>query len=119
MKLSKYTIFHKQNDNVYIYNQISMALLEIDNELYDILKQGNMNIVHNDVMKVLRDNGFIVNNNVNESDKICYANMKNRYNSKFMRITILPTLIIVTLNVGIVMNSIRSHRYRRKMQNLF
>ncbi len=92
MKLSKYTIFHKQNDNVYIYNQISMALLEIDNELYDILKQGDMNIVHNDVMKVLRDNGFIVNNNVNESDKICYANMKNRYNSKFMRITILPTL---------------------------
>lgn len=92
MKLSKYTVFHVENGKEYIYNQVSKALLEIDGELSAVLKAGDLNVIPDAIIKNLCDNGFLVEDGTCESDNICYANIRNRYNSKSMRITILPTL---------------------------
>ena len=43
MKLSKYTLFHKHENKIYIYHQVSNALFEIDNELVNALKAHPIN----------------------------------------------------------------------------
>lgn len=42
MKLSKYTLFHKHENKIYIYHQVSNALFEIDNELVNALNAPNL-----------------------------------------------------------------------------
>ena len=90
--LSKYTIFHEQAGKAYIFHQTSNALLNIDDELKAALKDGNLKSVPSDVIAYLEKNGFIVADDVDETCNLRYANMVNRYNSKLLRVTILPTM---------------------------
>ena len=92
MKLSKYTIFHEQGNKAYIFHQTSNALLNIDCELETALKGGNLQSVPSDIIALLEKNGFIVGDDVDETCNLRYANMVNRYNSKLLRVTILPTM---------------------------
>lgn len=93
MKLSKYTIFHKYNGKNYIFHQISKALLEIENELAITLQSENpCNTIPEPIIKSLQSQGFLIKENTDETYKIRYANIQNRYNSKLLRVTILPTL---------------------------
>lgn len=91
MKLSRYTIFHEEDGKVYIYNQLSEALLEIDGELSGALRCG-LDAVPDEIVSTLSANGFLVEDDACESDAVCYANMRNRFNSKCMRVTVLPTI---------------------------
>ena len=91
-KLSKYNIFHNQNGKIYLFNQFSKALLEIDAELYDALTELDLSRIPQDIQKILDKCGFLVDNNTDESYKLRYANMINRYNSNLLRLTILPTI---------------------------
>lgn len=91
-KLSKYNIFHNQNGKIYLFNQFSKALLEIDAELYDALTELDLSRIPKDIQKILDKCGFLVDNNTDESHKLRYANLINRYNSKVLRLTILPTI---------------------------
>ena len=91
-KLSIYTIFHKNNGRTYIFHQMSDALLEIDNELEEALKTGDIPSIPNETLALLKDKGFIVDKDTDETCGLRYANMVNRYNSKLLRVTILPTL---------------------------
>lgn len=92
MKLSKYTIFYKDQEKHYIFNQISNALLKIDNELYSALENKNLQILPAEICKTLENNGFIINDDIDETCGIRYGNLISRYNSKLLRITIIPTL---------------------------
>lgn len=92
MKLSKYTIFYKDQEKHYIFDQISNALLKIDNELYSALENKNLQILPAEICKTLENNGFIINDDIDETCGIRYGNLISRYNSKLLRITIIPTL---------------------------
>ena len=92
MKLSKYTFFYCDNEQYYIYHQVSNALLKVDKELYDLLKEGDLQTLPEDVSLSLEQNGFLVKDGIDETCNIRYGNLIGRYNSKLMRITILPTL---------------------------
>lgn len=91
-RLSKYTIFHNQNGRNYMFHQLSKALLEIDTELYKTLTEADLSKIPQDIQKDLEKSGFLVDNNIDESYKLRYANLINRYNSKVLRLTILPTI---------------------------
>lgn len=91
-KLSKYVIFHRENGKNYIFHQMSKALLGIDDDLFAALSEETMPVLPDDIFKYLKDNGFIVDDDVDESYKLSYANIVNRYNSKHLRLTILPTI---------------------------
>lgn len=91
-KLSKYTVLHEQDCRAYVFHQMSEALLEIDEELETALKTGNIQSIPSDILSYLEEKGFIVEDNVDETCNLRYANMVNRYNSKLLRVTILPTM---------------------------
>lgn len=92
MKLSKYSIFHNENGKNYIFHQVSHALLKIDDELAEYLQTKDIDKLPKEIKGQLETSGFIVDNNVDETCAIKYANLVNRYNSKLLRITILPTI---------------------------
>ena len=93
MKLSKYSIFHNEDGEKYIFHQISNALLKIDDELAEYLQAGKeLDSLPADVLEQLESSGFIVNDDADETCAIRYANLVNRYNSKLLRVTILPTI---------------------------
>lgn len=93
MKLSKYSIFHNEDGEKYIYHQVSNALLKIDDELAEYLQaENNVDALPKDVLEQLKNSGFIVNDDIDETCAIRYANLVNRYNSKLLRVTILPTI---------------------------
>lgn len=71
---------------------MSKALLGIDDDLFAALSEETMPVLPDDIFKYLKDNGFIVDDDVDESYKLSYANIVNRYNSKHLRLTILPTI---------------------------
>lgn len=90
-KLSKYTLFYENDGKTYIYHQTSEALLDIDDELAKALRGNDLSDIPEDIIKCMEDNGFVVDDNVDETCSIRYANLTNRYNSKLMRVTIMPT----------------------------
>lgn len=93
MKLSKYSVFHNEGEEKYIFHQVSNALLKIDDELAEYLQdEKNVDSLPTDVLEQLKSSGFIVNDDVDETCAIRYANLVNRYNSKLLRVTILPTI---------------------------
>lgn len=92
MKLSKYIIFHEEGKRKYIYHQISNALLDVDDELYTALLSGETEMLPDNVVLSLKRNGFLVENAIDETCSIRYANLVSRYNSGMLRVTILPTL---------------------------
>lgn len=92
MKLSKYSIFHNESGEKYIYHQISNSLLKIDDELAEYLQTNDIDKLPKEILEQLKNCGFVVNNDVDETCAIKYANIVNRYNSKILRVTILPTI---------------------------
>lgn len=66
--------------------------MKIDNELYSALENKNLQILPAEICKTLENNGFIINDDIDETCGIRYGNLISRYNSKLLRITIIPTL---------------------------
>lgn len=92
IKVSKYTIFHRQNGKLYLYHQLSKALLEIDEEMYNALTTSNLDIIPSETKQYLENAFVLIDESIEESDAIKAANLHCRYNSDSIRITILPTL---------------------------
>ncbi|WP_028895938.1 radical SAM protein [Prevotella sp. HUN102] len=92
IKVSKYTIFHRQGEKLYLYHQLSKTLLEIDEELYTALTNPNLDILSPDVKQCLENAFVLIDESIEESDAVKAANFRCRYNSDSIRITILPTL---------------------------
>lgn len=92
MRLSKYTIFHERDGKIYIFHQMSKALLQIDDDLRNALRHEPVNGIPADIQLVLKEKGFLTDGVTDESIPIKYANIVNRFNSEHLRVTILPTL---------------------------
>lgn len=93
MKASRYNYFILRNQRVYLYNQLSEALIEIDHDLYSHLMHTSQSVsLPDEIEATLKDICAIVENELEESTLIRLANLRSRYNSDCLRVTILPTL---------------------------
>lgn len=93
MKASRYNYFIHRNQRVYLYNQISEALIEIDHDLYSHLVSASQAVsLPEDIEGALKDICAIVEDELEESTLIRLANLRSRYSSDTLRVTILPTL---------------------------
>lgn len=99
MKISKYTFFFDiENTDFYAYNTLSNALIEIDQESYNILHN---RIQDEDLSEMLFDNDLwnaLVTNNIltdnNEDDFLKYkaSIMRMRSQRTGMHLTLAPTM---------------------------
>ncbi|KGN75438.1 hypothetical protein HQ47_01775 [Porphyromonas macacae] len=92
MKRSRYAIFYTKYGKFYIYHQLSKALIEVDTELYMALLNSQLEIIPNDIKEYLLDICILVDKRIEESDAVKVANYRCRYNTDYLRVTILPTL---------------------------
>jgi len=99
MKLSKYTFLFPAEEDYYIYNTLSNALLSIDKDSYNILikKQTEKSTVSEDdidkeLYEVLDEKRFITENDKDEF--LAYKSMIHlqRNSKNFMHLTIAPTM---------------------------
>jgi len=100
MKISKYTIlFENRNCEFFIYSTLSNALIEIDEDVYQLLtnaKKNKFDIIHSEIDKetydILISKKFIVEN---DNDSYLYYKSiisKQRADTSFMHLTIAPTM---------------------------
>jgi len=99
MKLSKYTFLFPAEEEHYIYNTLSNALLSIDQDSYNILQKSRIEkstVEENDIDKelyaILDEKRFITEDDKDEF--LMYKSMIHlqRSSNKFMHLTIAPTM---------------------------
>ena len=97
-KVSRYTFLINNEKRYYIYNSLSNALIEIDEELYQFLNDAKKNnhqinsLVDTDIVTLLKSNRFIAENNEDEflTYKSIIMAMRGERNS--ISLTIAPTM---------------------------
>lgn len=92
MRPSRYNYLCEVEGRYYVYQLVGGGLLEVDHELYSALQAHEVGNVPMEMHAVLRDANFIVEDDVDEVALIRSANLRARYRSHAMRVTILPTL---------------------------
>lgn len=92
MKCSRYVVFHEEGGAIYIYHQLTNALIQIDQELCKSLMEGAFESIPADIVEFLTDRCILIEDDIEESDLITYSNYKCRYASRYLRVTIMPTL---------------------------
>lgn len=92
MKSSRYNIYHMQDDKFYIYHQLSSALIQVDKNLFESLRQSDIAQIETDTIEQLRKMALICDTSVEESDLIVAMNKKARYANQAVRMTIMPTM---------------------------
>jgi len=71
-KLSRYNVFHEIDDIQYIWNTYSGALLELDNEAQEYVKQFSGSDDGSIEFDTLKTNGFIVHEKIDEFGRVCF-----------------------------------------------
>ncbi|MBP5556922.1 MAG: SPASM domain-containing protein [Bacteroidales bacterium] len=97
-KVSRYTFLINNEKRYYIYNSLSNALIEIDEELYQFLNDAKKNnhpinsLVDTDIVTLLKSNRFIAENN--EDEFLTYKSiiMAMRGERDSISLTIAPTM---------------------------
>lgn len=92
MKVSRYSIFTEISGRFYIYHQLTKSLIEVDKDLFSTLRKGEMNAIDPTMRDELSNMGFLLNEDINEEAVVMTANIRERFQSKALRVTILPTL---------------------------
>lgn len=93
---SKYTYQFESEGKYYIYNSLSNSLAEIDKELYNDIKKSRENHCFNfheqETEKMLKNMKVLVENDMDEINKIKYLNLLKRNKNRCLILTINPTL---------------------------
>ncbi|ACB86003.1 radical SAM/SPASM domain-containing protein [Natranaerobius thermophilus] len=98
MQASKYNFFFDSPDNtdeLIAYNARTNALAIMDTKEYEKYKnyvENGLQIDDTELYKTLEENGFILENALNEIDLIRYSLLKHRYSTKRFGFTLVPTL---------------------------
>lgn len=95
LKHSKYNIIKNENGGNYIiYNTYSTALAILDSDLKNIYDNISSNLININDEKInfLKDNGFIIDESVDEFSRVCTEERLNRYDKSILNLTIAPTL---------------------------
>lgn len=93
MKFSKYNEFFEADGKYYLYNILSTALAEIDNELLIAIKSDNPNILNETLRNLLKCNHFIVENDCDEVKEYIYFYDSTRFGrgTRLLNIIFIPT----------------------------
>lgn len=96
MKASKYNLYLEEGGNYYIYNQLTSAFTQVDQELYTSLKENNLESINrhsfSDIEEELHKSHFICDNDLVEENIILRMNREFRYGRHMARVTVLPTV---------------------------
>lgn len=92
MKVSRYSIFVKVKDSFLIYHQLTQSLIAVDEALFYALKEGNVASIDATLLLSLKSMGIVIDDDINEENLVMTANIRERYQSNALRVTILPTL---------------------------
>lgn len=92
MKTSKYNFFVEKNNQYYLFNQLSGALTQVDNDLFYSLKEGNLVNLDDDLKNELSESHFVCDDDLVEENILLCVNRELRYAKDIARITILPTI---------------------------
>lgn len=88
MKWSRFNYVYRTERNVILYNTFSKAILELGDEEYERLKNGDYGLEEEE----LADNGIIVEDDYDELGFLKYIHYRTRFSSDVMTLTIAPTL---------------------------
>lgn len=92
-KASLYNRYVIVNSDLYVYNLLSRALINLGDPKWELqLKEGKLDEIDNETIKLLEDNKIITNKDVNEYLHILRLERKIKYCNKNARLAILPTL---------------------------
>ena len=93
MKFSKYNECFEIDGKTYLYNILSTALAEIDNELNYAIKNDNPNNLNDSLLDLLKCNHFIVENDCDEVKEYIYYYNSIRFGrgSRQLNIIFIPT----------------------------
>mgnify|MGYP001026292114 FL=1 len=93
-KPSKFNFFYNRSNNENIvYNTFSKALISLDDEHMESLKNNALGTMFSDEeIGFLFDNGFLVEKTTDENEFLKYYNNKARFASDYFCLTIAPTL---------------------------
>lgn len=95
LKTSQYNVcFQKTSEKVFfVYNTFSTALLQIDESLYNYLKQGHIPSIEEDSLALLKNKGFIVDIDCNGPLEYLHYYNRTRFGESagFLKIVIIPT----------------------------
>ena len=99
MYVSKYTFIISHKNRNYLYNTLSNALIEINQETYSLIKEAkekNDNIIIDkldaEICTILKEKHFIVDNDYDELLLYKSIIFSQREQTEFMHLTLAPTM---------------------------
>lgn len=96
MIFSKYTYLFESEGRYYIYNSLSNSLAKLDKDVYDEIitcrENNSFDFQDEDTMEMLKNMKVLVDNDIDEFNRIKYVNLLRRNENRRLILTINPTL---------------------------
>lgn len=93
MKFSKYNLLFTVDDKSYLYNILSTALVEIENDVILSMERNNVSMLDSSLAMAMADLHFVVDDNADETQEYLYYfnSMKYRIGAKSLGLIFVPT----------------------------
>lgn len=97
MKTSKYNIIFKYNNKIFVFNTMSGALCEANEDFSNLLDnissvESNFNEKHNDLLRLAKRGGYIIEDNFDEMSLLKFEHCADKFNTDIFLLAIAPTL---------------------------
>ena len=92
-KSSFYNIYFTTDDEFYVYNTLSTAIGQIDENVYDYLRLNKLEKISTETLDTMLEQGFVVDKELDEKMQYLYFYNRVRYggSAKLLSITLIPT----------------------------
>lgn len=91
-KKSNYNIVNKINDKIIIFNTLTKALVELDDKIFKLIENNNIDLIDDDYIENLLDNGIVVSEEYNEILELKKKYWLVKTSKNILHLTILTTL---------------------------
>ena len=92
-KNSKYNVFFEANNKKYIYNTLTTSIAELDEDTTRAIQNSGFDVLNEEILKGLLEQGFLANENSCEEDKYKYYYESTKYSrsADTLSIFFIPT----------------------------
>jgi uncharacterized protein len=93
MKESMYNVYliDEKEKKGLVYNTMHRSIVQIDDEVYTLMRNDSIDTIDDDVLEVLRSGKIVVDDNLNELDMLKIIFNRAKYNAVSAGFTIIPT----------------------------
>lgn len=93
MKESMYNVYllDEKEKKGLVYNTMHRSIVQIDDEVYTYIKEDRIDEIDDDVLDVLKSGNLVVDNNLDELDMLKIIFNRAKYNATSIGFTIIPT----------------------------